>query len=862
MLTPTTSMARVWNAIPFVTLALALSACGGGSGGGDGGITAQGRTLSGTISITDGALADSDTNDPLSSNNDNTASAQQIENPALIGGFVAAAQTNQTHANSPLPADRFASSTDVSDFYVASLDHSQSVRLTNMTPGSSALTLVVDDGNTPAQDTTTASEASVSVSPASSGQVTIEVRADSGFTPYQLAISSPGYTCSTGATAEFAPGEILVRLREAGTASAGNGVTAEQLGMKNARAVSARTQLWDMGNAEQALARLHQLGLTTGLSRLHEGHAKRTAREATLAAVEALEGHPAIESAMPNYVYRSFATPGDDEYAEQWSLPRINLPAAWDTSKGVDGTDPVVVAVLDTGIFATHEDLQPKLTGDGYDFVGADSDPSDGGNGTFFHGSHVAGIAAAATTDQGGTGPGIAGVGWDAVITPVKVLGANGGTLTDVIQGARYAAGLSNSSGALPARPAQIINMSLGGKGGCLGDAASEAFDTIRRGPDGDLGTPDDVILIAAAGNAGDDAPQFPASYSSVISVSATDRNDELAWYSSFGPFVDVAAPGGDTSSAATDGILSTVAADSGGSLMSEYAYFQGTSMAAPHVAGVAALMEAAHPALNADLFETALRQQRLTTDISASTAERTDEFGYGLIDAEAAVTWASGGASLGPMVTAQPEVISYETESGTQAVTRTITVRESSGDALDTLTNLTVTADGESPADWLAVSATTTAGEYEATIDPTVVSDGTYSASVTIATDNGGSTEIPVLLRKGVDDVTEDASRHYILLINADTGKTVQLVEREATGGSYQFEFSGVANGNYYIGASSDIDNNSNLCEPWEACGVYPATITVSVGDVDRINFETGFGSVTAGEVRSAMKAATRPDR
>lgn len=161
---------------------------------------------------------------------------------------------------------------------------------------------------------------------------------------------------------------------------------------------------------------------------------------------------------------------------------------------------------------------------------------------------------------------------------PVRVLGIGGGTSYDVLQGVRYAAGLSNDSGTVPSTAAHIINLSLGGAG--FSSVAQDTYTEARNAG---------VIIIASAGNSDTSTPNYPAAYAGVVSVSAVDKSKEKAWYSNFGATIDVAAPGGDTSTVKADGVYSTLADDTTGTRQADYVYYQGTSMAAPHMAGVVA---------------------------------------------------------------------------------------------------------------------------------------------------------------------------------------------------------------------------------------------------------------------------------
>ena len=263
-----------------------------------------------------------------------------------------------------------------------------------------------------------------------------------------------------------------------------------------------------------------------------------------------------VDYMEPNYIYQALEVPNDPEYGKQWNLRAIAMESAWDGSKG----DGVTVAVIDTGVTRVPDLRQTEFVS-GYNFVDDNRDTTDY-NG---HGTHVAGTIAQATNNEYG----VAGVAPKAKIMPLKVLGDNGGgTVADIAEAIMYAAD----------NGATVINMSLGGGGESktLADAIDYAYGK-------------GVVIIAAAGNEGRNAAAYPGRYPKVISVAATDATDNKADYSNFGAGVDIAAPGG--SSDGKDGkiIQETIDPDTREPVLMG---FQGTSMAAPHVAGTAALIQ------------------------------------------------------------------------------------------------------------------------------------------------------------------------------------------------------------------------------------------------------------------------------
>lgn len=355
----------------------------------------------------------------------------------------------------------------------------------------------------------------------------------------------------------------------------------------------------------------------------------------TWARIHGLRSSGDFSWAEPSGRRRIRKTPNDPRYAEQWHYPAIRLPEAWDLTTG---STSVRVAVIDTGSTA-HPDLAGRFV-DGYDFIsdvptagdgdGRDGDATDVGDSeagepSSFHGTHVSGTIGATTND----GRGVAGVCWAVSIMPLRVLGIGGGDDADIIAAIRYAAGLSNASGRLPSRRADVINMSLGGGG--FDQAMQDAITAARNAG---------VVIFAASGNDGSSAAEYPAAFAGVISVGATNRGGTVASYSNRGATLDIVAPGGDSSASEANGILSTVFDDSSGTPVAGYAFYDGTSMATPHAAGVAALVLAAKPGLTPAQVESIL----LSSAKDLGTAGRDNTYGYGLVDAYAAVKLALDG--------------------------------------------------------------------------------------------------------------------------------------------------------------------------------------------------------------------------
>jgi len=329
-----------------------------------------------------------------------------------------------------------------------------------------------------------------------------------------------------------------------------------------------------------------------------------------------------VLSVEPDLVMLPQWVPSDSQFASQWhyyeAVGGINLPAAWDRSLGAG----VRVAVIDTG-YRPHADLAANIVG-GYDFIadtatandgnGRDADARDPGDwcssSSSWHGTHVAGTIAAVTNN----GLGVAGVAPSARIVPVRVLGTCGGYTSDIAAGVVWASGGTVSGIPANAYPARVLNLSLGGSGAC-GTTMQNAINSARSRS---------AMLVIAAGNSNINASNAsPANCAGVITVGATTRTGARASFSNYGSVVDVAAPGA--------GILSTLNAGSTVPGADSYASYNGTSMATPHVAGVAALM-AAHPTLF-DLVQIKAALQSSARAFPGSCSQ----CGSGILDAAAA---------------------------------------------------------------------------------------------------------------------------------------------------------------------------------------------------------------------------------
>ena len=374
---------------------------------------------------------------------------------------------------------------------------------------------------------------------------------------------------------------------------------------------------------------------------------------------------------VDRYMY-PLATANDTHYGVQWHYTDptagINLESAWDTTQG----QGVTVAVLDTG-YTNHEDLAANLIG-GYDFVsnaansrdgnGRDSDAIDEGDwagagecysgspasNSSWHGTHVSGTIAAVTNNN----QGVAGVAYNSKVVPIRVLAKCGGTTSDIADAIVWAAGGSVSGVPSNPNPAQVINMSLGGSGACS-TTSQNAINSARA---------NGAVVVVASGNSNANVSGHnPGNCNGVISVAATNNQADRASYSNYGALIDIAAPGGEGGSG---GVASTMNSGTTTRSTDSYVYNAGTSMAAPHVAGVAALMYAVNSNLTPDEVESKIKSS--AKPFPAGSSCNTSNCGDGMLDAAAAVAAAQGGGNPPPPSGNELENGVAEAISGAQA--------------------------------------------------------------------------------------------------------------------------------------------------------------------------------------------------
>jgi thermitase len=429
---------------------------------------------------------------------------------------------------------------------------------------------------------------------------------------------------------------------------------------------------------------------------------------------KAYSSNARVVYAEPDFVAQVVDSPDDPGFGNQWGMVKVEAAQAWEITTG---SPSINIAILDTGVDLDHPDLADKLISNiNFSNSGTTDD-------VYGHGTHVAGIAAAITDN----GVGVAGLGYNSTIMNVKVLSDMGaGLYSWIASGIIWAAD----------NGAEIINMSLGGpsESSTLEEAINYAWNK-------------GVVVVAAAGNNGDTTPMYPAYYTNCIAVAATNSNDGRASWSNYGDWVDVAAPGVS--------IYSTLKNNN-------YGYMSGTSMASPHVAGLAALVFTAVSDVNGN--------GKLNDEVRSRIEATCDDIGingigYGRINAAEAV----GGESVSPgVITGQ--VIDAEDGSAISGAQvsdgiRTVLTDATGGYTIDNVPPGTyqVFASKEgyetSSLTLNVLLGTTAVADFSLT--KTIV-PGSITGSVTDA--EGGSPIVGAMVSDGTRTATTDTSGEYTI--------------------------------------------------------------------------------------------------
>ncbi|MDH5327504.1 MAG: S8 family serine peptidase [Gammaproteobacteria bacterium] len=805
--------------------------------------------ISGSVAIVPGTESDSDINNPdtTPTSNNSLNNVQSIGNPVQLGGFVQA-------------------SSDPHDYFYVHLAQNQLIRLsTDPGPATVTLRLLNIAGSAVASDSNATYLSTLSVTAPASGDYYIHVLANSGSHNYVLSVgtattapvavsgTSLAQTTTAGTTiaqttrahTEFALGEIII---EPATPSNGGSTSTLPAGVKPMGSLAQRFNLpLKTGLERGQLLRLgdkisrERIMAALGVQPNSSANAQEQLKQDTIAVLEKLQQQPGIRARL-NYVRKALLTPNDVNYRQQWHYTMMNLPRAWDIS-APQGQN-TIVAVLDTRVLP-HEDFNGQLLPEA-DFV------NDGIYTTSeSHGTHVAGTIAARTNNS----IGVAGVaGLNARIMPVRVLDDNGyGYDHDIEQGIRYAAGLDNdlestaetATRVANGEVADVINLSLGGPEGS-GPTPAAYVQARAAG----------VIIVAAAGNERSNHPSYPAAYPEVVAVSAVDAKKISAFYSNFGSYISVAAPGGDIDADLNkdlnrDGIFSTLYNDFGDAT---YGLMSGTSMASPHVAGVAALMKSVYKNLSPEQFDTALSSGRIIEDLGLPGKDAL--YGYGLIDACKAVIYAAELAQttvpvINSTLSVAPGILNFALSSdhadfqvsrgcGTTAVSVT---EPSSDTPWISLRPLNVDTNG--------------LGTYRATIDRAMLSqDPVRNTSGNIKI-NGS--DLPALVQKQAQQT--QINPQYLILYTYDSSlnRVVETDRRVFThaAASFEFQFSNIPPGYYHLAYTSNFgggnpvaisyfpDGYAIYCYYGEACDIRDVIMQPD-GRIGGIHFLGGFDRIS----------------
>lgn len=757
------------------------------------------RAFAGSASIPLGVFADGDVNDPDAPYTDNDGTGQPVSSFGVSPGYVNVPGSG--------PPGRSFQSGDVWDFYrTDTMQPGQIVRLLLPTVDTAQPIAERDDGDLYLYDI---SGNLLDVSMGNGAEETLEiptqqtyvvgVKAEHGGFNYLLSLEDPPATLTLGGqrlSANFVVGEAVVTARQGANAKSAGFVQRKRGGPDREMLVSVSTEVQTASGAALQKPQRRRFGHDAESRLVSELRRKL----ATLQHIKQLARMPGMRSVSVNRILEADAIPTDSLYARQrWHYEGAELPAAWDLTTG---SPDVTVAVVDSGALRNHPDLEAKFI-DGYDMVDLDTGFDDPGGASLFHGTHVLGtVGAIANNGLGG-----AGVAWGSKLMPIRALDGRSGTLYDVMQAVRYAAGFPNDSGLVPSRRADIINLSLGSDNECTAEEAELYSAVIAAG----------VAVVASAGNSSSNVDHSPGSCPGVIGVIATGPGNVLARYSNFGGPYDLAAPGGDTRFDADadgflDGVFSTSATGFGASAQPSYTSLEGTSMAAPHVAGIFALMKSARSTLTPTEIQQMLEAGHLTDDLGVIGR---DELGYGAINAFKAVRAASGIFTAPPRVGVSPGVLNFGNLSG-----EVFFQISNTGSGVLSITNV------EPMVAWVTIvpGAVNTAGlgTYRAIASNADLPRGTHNGTIEIHS-SAGTRTMPVTISKLNFNVGSLLGVVHVQVHDANTGALVRAQTVPGREGLSSFMFDDLPLGTYTVTAGTDFNNDGNVCDPGEICGSYP---------------------------------------
>ncbi len=799
-------------------------------------VTNPRATIAGRLLITEGQILDSDTGDPTDPQrqNDTIQSAQTIQIPSAVAGYMMEEIDTRDMFRVRLPTR----------------NAKTRISLVIADSGADFDLHLADDSGTVVGEALGLTELEA-VETTRSGWHIVVVSAVKGESNYSLVISAQliddgemtsSYTVSTDGT--FEPDQLVVDTRDSMDEFKSDALV-QDFKLSFAQKTSYGSSIMYLNSDH--VRNLQDLSHPY-LEQFEYSSFNQLKRGALLYLRKELTADEDVVVAELNYLVSSHIEPNDPFFEHQWHYEAIHLPDAWDYTTG---DDDIVVAVIDTGILPFHPDIAPRLLREsgriaGYDFIsdasisndgdGRDDDPSDPGDAEFswdddsFHGTHVGGtVAMASDNAQGG-----AGVSWQGKLLTVRVLGKGGsGTYVDLAEGIRYSAGLRNDAGVLPPKRADVINLSLGVPNEfCLPTNQPPSY--VRRAYEDaiDAGS----IVIKSAGNDDCSYPSPDSYIEDIVVVGATNYANERAWYSNYGPAIDVVAPGGDRADLNADGfgdgVLSTLGEKIGNRFRYTYERYIGTSMAAPHMAGVVSLMRAVNPELTPDDLNRLLNNTHrhpsaapITTDIGARG--RDSEFGNGLINAYRAVQVARAIAGESPTLPTEPKLALSPRHLSFGPITETLRVNiENIGFGTLEVTEI------EADVDWIIVQNQ----------DPTLIftadrfglDEGTHLGNIRVVS-NGGIENISVSLQAQTENTAADVGTVYVQILDAANGERRGWATATVRGG-YTFQIPVVDGGRYRVIAGTDRDGDGNICDTGEACGQWPLTDSPGILEVDRI--------------------------
>ncbi|KFN51063.1 S8 family serine peptidase [Arenimonas composti] len=575
------------------------------------------------------------------------------------------------------------------------------------------------------------------------------------------------------------------------------------------------------GNAASPVTASHLRRMSMGADVIRTS--RGLSRADAIALMQQIASHPNVEFVQVDRLMRPAFTPNDTNFSQQWGYTDadagIRATQAWDIANGAG----VIVAVLDTG-YVTHSDLGANIVA-GYDFIndasvagdgnGRDNNPADpgdayGGYPSSWHGTHVAGTVAAVTNN----GKGVAGTAWGARVMPVRVLGKGGGYTSDIADAIVWASGgtVSGVPSLSSANVAKVINMSLGGSGSCDTLTQNAINGAVGRG----------TTVVVAAGNDNANASGFsPASCNNVINVASVTSASARSSFSNYGSLIDVSAPGSN--------ILSTLNAGTNGPTTENYVSYNGTSMAAPHVAGTVALMQSRRLALGLPLLTPAQVESMLKSTAYPLSGACSGGCGAGIIDAYAAVVAAGGGGTGNT-----PPVANFTFASSGLTVNFTDGSSDSDGSIASRSWNF---GDGTTSTAANPSKTYSAAGTYNVTLTVTDNNGASHSVSksVTVTAAGGGS-----VLTKGV----------AVTGLSASTGNSLyytMVVPAGSTNLTFQMS-GGTGDADLYVRFGSQPTDSSYVCRPYLSGNAETCTIAApSAGTYHvRVKAYTSFSGVS----------------